>query len=124
MEHNQRFSSTDRRRKFLKELANQLCMPAIEIRTTMPKVVGNHFTRSSIEMVLGRPIPQVIVVPKDLPPRDASGRIQIVGSCQICREADRKQRKTRKACSICSKPVCNEHSINKAVCETCNQQAK
>ncbi|KAL4090139.1 hypothetical protein QTP88_025038 [Uroleucon formosanum] len=116
-EHNRRFNSTDRRRRFLKELANQLCMPAIEIRTSIPKVVGNHFTRSAMEMVLGRPIQQVISIPNDLPTRDASGRIQIVGSCQVCRELNHKQRKTRKACSTCSKPVCNEHSINKVICE-------
>ncbi|KAL4123045.1 hypothetical protein QTP88_015277 [Uroleucon formosanum] len=120
-EHNQRFNSTDRRRRFLKELANQLCMPAIEIRTSIPKVVRNHFTRSAMEMVLGRPIQQVISIPNDLPTRDASGRIQIVGSCQVCRELNHKQRKTRKACSTCSKPVCNEHSINKVICEKCNQ---
>lgn len=96
-------------------------MQAIEIRTSIPKVVGNHFTRSSMEIVLGRPIQQVIAIPNDLPPRDTSGRIKIVGSCQVCREMYHKQRKTRKACSTCSKPVCNEHSINKAVCKKCNQ---
>lgn len=122
MEHNQRFNSTDRRRKFLKELAHQLCMPAIEIRTSIPKVVGNRYTRNSMEMVLERPIQQVITIPQNIPSRDASGRIKIVGSCQVCRELDHKQRKTRKACSTCSKPVCNEHSINKTVCENCNQQ--
>ncbi|XP_050520903.1 piggyBac transposable element-derived protein 4-like [Daktulosphaira vitifoliae] len=122
MEHNQRFNTTDRHRKFLKELANQLCMPAIEIRTSIPKVVGNRYTRNSMEMVLGRPIQQIIAIPKNEPPRDASGRIQIVGSCLVCRELGYKQRKTRKACSTCSKPICNEHSINKSFCETCNQQ--
>ena len=119
-EHNQRFNSTDLRRRFLKELANQLCMPAIEIRTSIPKVAGNHFTRSAMEMVLGRKIHQLISISNDLPPRNASGRIQIVGSCQVCRELNHKQRKTRKACSTCSKPVCNEHSKNKVICEKCN----
>jgi hypothetical protein len=124
MEHNKNFKSTDRRREFLKELSKQLCMPAIERRTSIPKVIENYFVRNSIEMVLGRPIQQVVAVTNDLLPRDSSGRIQVVGSCQVCRQLDHKQRKTRKACSICTKPICNVHSINKAICETCNQQAK
>jgi len=70
--HNQKFNSSNQRRRFLKDFANQLCMPAIENRTSIPKVVGNHFTRSSMEMVLERPIQQVITITNDLSPCDAS----------------------------------------------------
>jgi len=92
--HNQGFKSTDRRRRFSKDLANQLCIPAIQFRTSIPKVVGNHYTCNSMEMILGSLRQKVIAVPKDLPTRDSSGRIQVVGCCQICRELDHKQRKS------------------------------
>jgi hypothetical protein len=47
-------------------------MLVIEIRTSTPKVVGNNFARSSMEMVLGWPIHQVIAITNDFPPRHAS----------------------------------------------------
>lgn len=122
-EHTPRLTSTDRRRRFLKDLANELCMAAVLTRSSIPRVLGNHFTRASLEMVLGRQITQpVVTAVRDQSSRDASGRILVVGKCYICRELNHRQRKTRKACNSCSKPVCNEHSVTKAVCDTCNQQ--
>lgn len=120
MEHNPRFRSTDKRRKFLKDLAKQLCIPAIESRVTISKVVAKPFVRSSMEIVLGRHIIQPVV--RDEPSRDDSGRIPVVGSCTACRQFNQRQRKTRKLCHVCRKPVCNEHSVSKAICETCTQQ--
>ena len=80
--HDQGFKSTDRRRRFLKDLANQLCIPAIQFRTFIPKVVGNHYAYNSMEIILGSLIQQVVAVPKDLPTRDSSGRIQVFRCCR------------------------------------------
>lgn len=120
MEHNTQLRSTDRRRKFLKNLANELCMPAIITRSNIPTVVKNNFVRHSIELALGRQITESNnVIQRDQVNRDTTGRIQCVGYCYVCRMSTRKQRKTRKACSSCEKPICNEHSINKPVCDSC-----
>lgn len=122
-EHNPNFRATDQRRRFLKDLAHDMCLPAIQMRSLIPKVVGNYFTRQSLEMVLGRQIIEPIVTPAgEQPRRDASGRVMVVGSCQICRELKLKQRKTRKACKSCCKPVCNEHSVDQTICKKCCQK--
>ncbi|CAK8689726.1 unnamed protein product [Clavelina lepadiformis] len=44
----------DQRRKFLKDLAKQLCMPSVEARSTNRMVMRNRFLRAAVEMVLGR----------------------------------------------------------------------
>lgn len=42
---------------------------------------------------------------------DSTGRKVVVGSCYICYQSVyKKQRKTRKSCTVCTKPVCDEHS--------------
>lgn len=56
MEYNQRFKSTDRRQNFLKDLANQICMSAMEIRTLLTKSSRISVYRNSMEMVLELPI--------------------------------------------------------------------
>ncbi|KAF2904374.1 hypothetical protein ILUMI_01795 [Ignelater luminosus] len=100
-------------------LAKQLCMAAIETRSAISKVIGNPSTRISMEMVLGRQIIQpVVAIARDQLSRDASGRIPVVGSCTICRQFNQRQRKTRKRCHVCTKPVCDEHSVSKVICET------
>ncbi|KAF2890055.1 hypothetical protein ILUMI_16118 [Ignelater luminosus] len=87
--------STDRRQKFLKDLAKRLCMPAIETRSAISKVIGNPYTRISMKMVLGRQIIQpVVTIARDQPSRDASGRISVVGSCTIGLQLNQRQRKT------------------------------
>lgn len=121
-EHNTRFRTKDQRRKFLKDLAKQLYMPAIEARSTNRMLTGNHFLRGAVEMVLGRRIviasetatgPQV--------PHGSRGAPPVVGSCYVCRDLKRKQRKTRKFCVVCVKPVCDEHSIAKTTCIICEE---
>ena len=120
MEHNPRFVSTDRRRKFLRDLATQLCTLNIEDRMGNPHTIGKMFIRSAIQDVLGHKIlPPAAPGPSTIQSRDSSGRMAVVGSCYICRELTRKQRKTRKACTVCNKAVCDEHSINKPTCHNC-----
>ncbi|CAK8697887.1 unnamed protein product [Clavelina lepadiformis] len=48
------------------------------------------------------------------------GATPIVGSCYVCRDQKRKRRKTRKGCVACVQPVCDEHSITKTKCITCD----
>ena len=50
------------------------------------------------------------------------GATPIVGSCCVCRDQKRKQRKTRKSCVICGQPVCNEHSVCKTMCIPLHQR--
>ena len=42
-EHNARFRAKDQRRKFLKELANRLCMASMEARSNNRMLMRNHF---------------------------------------------------------------------------------
>ncbi|XP_069585014.1 piggyBac transposable element-derived protein 4-like [Ranitomeya imitator] len=121
-EHNPSFRAKDQRRKFLKDLANQLCMIAIEDRSTNKMIMRNHFLRGAVEMVLGRCIvvaSQPAAGPKI--PHGSRGPSPVVGSCYVCRDLRRKQRKTRKSCVVCVKPICDEHSVAKPTCITCKE---
>ncbi|KAF2905305.1 hypothetical protein ILUMI_00859 [Ignelater luminosus] len=90
----------------IRDLAKQLCMPAIETRSAISEVIRNPSTRISMKMVLGRQIIQpVVTIPRDQPSHDASGRIPVVGSCTICRQLNQRHRKTRKRCHVYTKPV-------------------
>lgn len=110
--------SSGLRRNFLKDLAKQLCLPTIEARISDEYQIRNNITRSSIEMVLGS---QMVVLPEpSVSQRDATGRVPIVGSCYICSNLQLKQRKTRKSCVNCRRPVCNEHCSNNPKCTNCN----
>jgi Transposase IS4 len=121
MEHNPMFRSTDRRRKFLRDLSTQLCMPNIEVRMTNPIIIGKIFIRAAIQDIVGHEIhPLVGSGSSAVQQRDSSGRIAVVGSCYICRDLSQKRRKTRKACSVCHTAVCDEHSISKTMCQNCN----
>lgn len=119
IEQNTQLTSTDRRRRFLKELSFQLCKENIEQRAQNPKIIAKPFTRSAIEEVFGKRINQGGINGfTNTANRDKTGRISVVGSCSICAVSNKK-RKTRKACAGCSTPICNEHSINRPLCETC-----
>ena len=122
-EHNARFRAKDQRRKFLKELANRLCMTSMEARSNNRMLMRNYFIRSAVEMVPGRRIVtsrENVAVARA--PHGSRGPTQIVGSCCVCRDQKRKQRKTRKICVICGQPVCNEHSVSKMMCIPCKNQ--
>lgn len=86
MEHNPGLKSKNQRR-FLKDFANQLCISANEIRSTIPRVVENHFTHSSTVMMLGRQRQAQTTlgaVARDQNSRDSFGSIPVAGSCSIC----------------------------------------
>ena len=94
-----------------------LCMPSIEARSNNRMVMKNHFLRGAVEMVLGR---QIVTSRENAAVARAShgsrGPTSIVGSCCVCRDQKRKQRKIRKSFVICGKPVCNEHSVSVTMC--------
>ena len=122
-EHNARFRAKDQRRKFLKELANRLCMASMEAHSNNRMLMKNHFIRGALEMVLGRQIEKSrenAAVARA--PHGSRGPTPIVGSCCVCRDQKRKQRKTRKSCVICGQPVCNEHSVSKRMCIPCENE--
>lgn len=76
-----------------------------------------------VEMVLGR---RIVTQPKaaDGPqiPHDNRGANPIVGSCKVCQDQKRKQRKTRKSCVVREQPVCDEHLSSKTTCITCENE--
>lgn len=119
-EHNLRFRTKDQRRKFLKDLANQLCMPSVEAQSANRMLMRSHFLQSSVEMVLGR---RILTQPKvaDGPqiPHESHGATPIVGSCKVCRDQKKKQRKTKKSSVVYEQPFCDEHSSSKTTCVTC-----
>lgn len=121
-EHKPVFRKKDQRRKFLKDLAKQLCMPSVEARTTNRMVMRNRFLRAAVVMVVGRPIatPPEGAEANPKEPHGNRGATPIVGSCYVCRDQKRKRRKTRKGCVACVQPVCDEHSITKTKCITCD----
>lgn len=124
IENNPQLTSTDRRRRFLKDLSFQLCKENIEQRTRNSKVIAKPFTRYAIEEVFGKKFqPNGINQSSSMPNRDKTGRIKVVGSCSICSK-NNKKRKTRKACARCSDPICNEHSTNRPLCDTCLQESQ
>ena len=122
MEHNQKFTSTNRRRKFLKDLSLELCKANIEERAQNPIVTGKVFVRTAMQEVLGReirPLQSNVQQNQKVKHLDSTGRTTIVGSCYLCRELNCKQRKTRKSCVLCNKSTCDEHSVNQPKCNTC-----
>lgn len=120
--HHPNSISKDQRRKFLKDLSKHLCMQSVKDRSGNKLITGKYFIRSAIEMVLGRPIvaaqsPEI----GSKVPFGRRGASTVVGRCYVCQCETRKQRKTRKACAICLKPVCDEHSIQSTTCFSCKE---
>lgn len=122
-EHNPQFKKKDQRRRFLKDLAYQLCMPSIEARSTNRMLMRSHFLRGAVEIVHGRRIMTLLeAASTHQVPHGSRGATPIVGSCYICRDQKRKQRKTLKSCVVCVQPVCHEHSVSKTTCITCENE--
>lgn len=112
---------TNSRKSFLKDLGRHLSMPAIQTRSNSGHVMQCFNVKSGIECMLGRPIyfPYKPVVPEHND-RDQSGRKRIVGKCFACLKAtNKRKRNTRKACTTCNKPICDEHSITRTICSAC-----
>lgn len=121
MEHKAQFTSTDRRRQFLKDLSLQLSNENIKQRAKNSKVMAKINTRTAIEIILGKEFETSVKPVTSNVHRDKSGRIRVARSCKICSKLRMKQRKTRKICSNCSIPICNSHSVNRPLCTNCLQ---
>lgn len=75
--------STSKRRNFLKDLARDLCLPAVTQRIENTIVLRNRFTKNAIESVLA----VSLKVPYNSNPVsdiDSSGRISVKGICKMC----------------------------------------
>lgn len=116
------YRSTNKRRNFLKDLARDLCLPAVTQRSQNTIVLRNRFTKNAIESVLA----VVLEVPHNSNPvidRDSSGRISVKGICKMCYRGDDKlKRKTRKMCTICKNPVCLQHTDQTIHCLECQNK--
>ena len=55
-EHNPGLRTKDQRRMFRKALANKLCMPSVDARSTNRMLMRSHSLRGAVVMVLGRRI--------------------------------------------------------------------
>jgi len=55
-EQNPRFKTEGQRRKFLKDLAEELCMPLVEARSINQVVMRKQFLRGAVEMMIERRI--------------------------------------------------------------------
>ena len=87
-----------------------LCIPSMETRSNNRMLMKKHFFGGAVKMMFGRQN----VTPQEntavaRAPHGSGGPTTIVGSCCVCRDQKRKQRKTRKSCVVCGHPVCNEH---------------
>lgn len=109
---------SDQRREFLNELSLQLCLPNINQRSQNNIIMGKKSIKFAIESIIGQQnVPQQN--PQDQ--RDDTNRKVHKGTCYSCKlETEKKYRKTRKSCSKCQEPVCDEHSINNVVCLRCS----
>lgn len=124
MEFNTQHKSTDRRRKFLKDLSIDLCRENIEQRAKSTKISSQSSTASAMQIFYTQDFETLTSPISSLQTKDKSGRIPVVGSCHVCSQLRMKQRKTRKACVGCSKPICNDHTISRPVCINCSNDLR
>ncbi|XP_036342940.1 uncharacterized protein LOC118752193 [Rhagoletis pomonella] len=71
------------RRLFLEELAEQLCMPTILKRSSIPRVVSYFPTKNAIECIIGKPIHSLnsSTSVDFIPDEDDRGHSTIKGAC-------------------------------------------
>ncbi|XP_044589814.1 piggyBac transposable element-derived protein 3-like isoform X2 [Cotesia glomerata] len=113
------------RRLFYRQLGRELCTPFVENRSQNPQIMRHFLTKVAIESFLGRAInPHTqLTTPGSSRPQtqlDSTGRKKITGVCYTCLQSEfKKRRKTRKICSVCENPICDEHCITTTTCEVC-----
>jgi len=110
-EHNPRFKTKGQRRKFLDNLAKELCMHLIEARSINQVVMRNHFLQGTVNIVLERRIvsPQEAAAPSTV--QRGSRRSTPIWKLLFFQRPNRKKQKTRKSCADCIQPVSNEQSV-------------
>ena len=105
------------RREFLQELGKNLCMNAIRHRATNLQVTKQFTTKLAIESLLGYPIS--CKMESYSTTMDKKTLRKVIGCCHFCKSTVKRQRKTRKCCNDCHKPVCDEHSMTIFKCNSC-----
>jgi hypothetical protein len=113
---------TYERRLFYRQLGRELCTIFVENRSNNAQIMRHFATKVAIESFLGRAVnPHAQpTVRKPQAQLDSTGRRKITGACRICLQSELKKcRKTRKSCSVCEFPVCDEHCITNTTCEEC-----
>lgn len=118
-ENNSHVQQTDKRRKFLRSLAKQLYIPAIEEHLSNSRVLGNEQTRLAIHMALGYSAESADGAISDaLPDVTNDKNPPHPVRCHYCEIAKRKS--TRKICSWCKKAVCDVHSLTYILGKCCS----
>uniref|UniRef100_A0A336MDY1 CSON010564 protein n=1 Tax=Culicoides sonorensis TaxID=179676 RepID=A0A336MDY1_CULSO len=107
---------TKNRRVFLKTLAKQLCRNQIETRISDGNQMKNSGTRRAIETVLDQEIIGNVVASEN---NSIMISVRQGGRCYVCKSLNNRQRKTRKSCDNCNRPVCAEHSSEYTKCDNC-----
>lgn len=108
---------TYERRLSYRQLGRELCTPFIEERSRNVQIMRHFTTKIAIESFFGKcvnmyqqPIASGSSTP--VPQIDSTGRKKVVGACYLCLQSEFKvRRKTRKSCSECKLPICDQHSI-------------
>ncbi|KAG8238186.1 hypothetical protein J437_LFUL014062 [Ladona fulva] len=113
------------RRLFYRQLGRELCTPFVENRSHNAQIMRHFTTKVAIESFFGRAInpyaqPTASKSSKPQAQFDSTGRKKITGVCHVCLQSEfKKRRKTRKSCSVCEFPICDEHCVSTTTCEEC-----
>lgn len=103
------------RRGFLTSLGVELATKNMNKRANDNQITRHYNVRAALELMTNKTIPKEVfqdaAVPSDTTKRDKTGRLPIKGRCYLCVTTDPKSdRKTRKICDGCKRPMCNTHS--------------
>lgn len=108
------------RKSFLQSLAEELCMPIIEERASNRQITRHFSSKSAIECYLGKPVDTTMRSEQSSTSKTHTGRKPVTGSCHIClAQPEKIRRKTRKSCSFCDKPTCDQHTEIISKCLNC-----
>lgn len=100
------------RRSFLTTLGVELATKNMNTRAAHNRVTRYSNVRAALELMLNKNISPVSVSEQNsTTERDKTGRLQTKGRCYICVANNPKSdRKTRKKCDGCQRPMCNTHT--------------
>lgn len=105
------------RRKFIMDLAHTLALPNVENRMNNPNILKIFASRLAFESFFGRPVN----IPEHMINNQRSGPDVLTGKrdCRLCIQSEKLRRKTRYFCTVCSNPVCQQHSKVSYICFYC-----
>ena len=112
---------TNQRRLFLRQLSEELATPMIEDRYHNVQIMRNYSTKITIESVIGWPVNPVEADPGPSVSTRCIRKEESYRFLPYLLQTIKKRRKTRKACSECDRPICDEHAITFAKCIECNK---